>query len=222
MVPHEASHLILYQAARNPYNSPPSWPRRVGGLQSGDARQPLRRTAARRGPRRTTHPHSRVNSSFPLDPDQALLSYAESASVVAFISEHFGDAKLGALLTSFKQEMAYDEATQSALGVSLTELDTQWKASLGYPGDQSAAPSSVGRQTRGTRRTGSSACCWAWRPAPRCWCSWSWRWCSTAASVAPKARRRPPNWRKFATFNLDTTCINCYHPRWLALPAREC
>jgi hypothetical protein len=147
MIPHEVSHLILYQATRNPYNSPPSWLDEglaVYNQETPDSRfAGLLRDAVRDG---RLIPIRALNSSFPLDPDQALLSYAESASVVTFISQRFGDAKLGALLTSFKQEMAYDEAAQSALGVSLTELDAQWKASLGYAGDQPAASSGANHQ----------------------------------------------------------------------------
>jgi hypothetical protein len=148
MVPHEVSHLVLYQATRNPYNSPPSWLDEglaVYNQETPDSRfAGLLRDAVRDG---QLIPAPALNSSFPLDPQQALLSYAESASIVAFISAHFGDAKLGALLTSFKHEMAYDEATRSALGVSLFELDAQWKASLGYAGDQPAAPADAEHAT---------------------------------------------------------------------------
>ena len=157
VVPHEVSHVILYQATRNPYNSPPSWLDEglaVYNQETPDSRfSGLLSAAVRDG---QLVPIRALNSSFPLDPEQALLSYAESQSVIAFISDHFGDERLGALLTSFKQEMAYDEAVQSALGVSLTDLDAQWKASLGYTGDRPAsAPSGANGSLARSARYGA-------------------------------------------------------------------
>jgi len=140
IVPHEVSHLILHQATANPFNTPPTW--LDEGLatynqETEDERLPRLLDQAVRGGRLI--PIRALNSSFPLDPDQALLSYAESVSIVSFIIQQYGDDKLGALLNSFKQEMSYDEAVQSALGMTIEELDAAWKASLGYQGDAPTA-----------------------------------------------------------------------------------
>jgi peptidase MA superfamily protein len=76
-----------------------------------------------------------LNSSFPLDPDDALLSYAESASIVTFIIERWGDDGLARLFASFRQEMSYDDAVESSLDVTIEQLDAEWKSWLGYEGD---------------------------------------------------------------------------------------
>lgn len=136
---HEVVHLLVAQATSNPYNSPPAW------LDEGlaayyqeveDARfGPILERAVRSG---SLIPVRALNSSFPVDPEQALLSYAESRSVVQFIVEQLGEQRMAALLRVFQEGVSYDEAVQRALGMTIDELDQAWKAWLGYPGDRVA------------------------------------------------------------------------------------
>ncbi|HEX5504565.1 MAG TPA: peptidase MA family metallohydrolase [Thermomicrobiales bacterium] len=140
VIPHEMSHQLLYQATDNPYGGPPHW--LDEGLAVYNQETPdsefgtMLQQAVRDG---ALIPVRALNSNFPLDPDQALLSYAESLSVVQFIVKTYGDAQLGRLLTSFKNELSYDEALQATLGVDTDGLDRAWKASLGYKGDRAGA-----------------------------------------------------------------------------------
>jgi hypothetical protein len=93
-------------------------------------------------------PIQALNGGFPLDPDQALLAYAESLSIIEFIIASYGDEALARLIAIFRDSVSYDTAVESALGESITELDAAWKAWLDYPGDdpdrQSAPASSDG------------------------------------------------------------------------------
>lgn len=134
---HEVVHLSIYQATSNPFNSPPPW------LDEGlatyyqevqDSRfKPMLQTAVKSG---TLIPVRALNSSFPDDPNQALLSYAESESVVDFIINQKGADKMSALLQAFKGGVSYDQAVQAGLGISLDQLDKEWKDWLGYKGDK--------------------------------------------------------------------------------------
>jgi hypothetical protein len=141
MVPHEISHLILHQATPNPFNSPPKWMDEglaVHNQEVEDARfKSILNDAVQDG---QLIPVRALNSSFPLDPDQALLSYAESWSIVRYIIEERGDTQMAALVGTFKNEVSYEEAVQQSLGISIDELDAQWKAWLGYAGDQAPTP----------------------------------------------------------------------------------
>ncbi len=140
VLPHEVSHLLLYQATENPYGGPSHWLDEglaVYNQETVDTSlKPLLDRAIKGG---TLLPVRALNSNFPLDPDEARLSYAESASLVEYIVAKYGDAKLGELLRSFKDELAYDEALQRTLGVDADGLDRDWKASLGYQGDKAGA-----------------------------------------------------------------------------------
>lgn len=132
MVPHELSHIVLHQATDNPYNIPPNWLDEglaVYNQETADARFPaVLRDAARTG---RLIPLRALNSNFPLDPDEALLSYAQSGAVVEFIITQLGPEKAGALTAIFREGVSYDEAVQRALGMTIEELDAQWRASLG-------------------------------------------------------------------------------------------
>lgn len=139
LIPHEVSHLILHQATENPFNGPPDW------LDEGLAvyNQELEDSwmdgvledAVDEG---RLIPVRALNASFPLDPDQALLSYAESRSIVQYIIEELGDERMADLVAIFRSEVSFDEAVEGALGMSIDELDAAWKAWLGYEGDDIA------------------------------------------------------------------------------------
>lgn len=150
IIPHEMSHQLLYQATKNPYGGPPHW--LDEGLAVYNQETPdssfntMLTKAVRDG---ALIPVRALNSNFPLDPNQALLSYAESVSVVEFILKTYGEAKLGQLLTSFHDELAYDEALRAVLGVDTDGLDRAWKQSLGYQGDKTGAALDTGQRSGG-------------------------------------------------------------------------
>ena len=137
IIPHEMSHMIVYQASLNPYNHPPLWLDEglaVHNQETPDVRfRPLVRDAADNG---KLIPIRALNSPFPLNAEQALLSYAESESVVNFIINAYGSKYIGALVSAFKDELSYDQVVQKVLKESIEDLDKEWKASLNYSGDQ--------------------------------------------------------------------------------------
>ena len=149
VIPHEISHLVLHQATANPYGGPAHWLDEGLATYNQETRDasllPLLTRAVEDG---KLIPVRALNSNFPLDPDEARLSYAESLSLVEYLIETYGEAKLGELLTSFRNELSYDEALKATLGIDTDELDRQWKASLGYAGDRTGA-SPGGSASRG-------------------------------------------------------------------------
>ncbi len=139
VIPHEVTRLVLYDATRNPYSDTlPAW--LDEGLatvnqETPDLRyRPLLYDAVTNG---KLIPLRALNSPFPINSDQALLSYAESESVVRYIINSFRPGTLVNLVAAFKDGLSYDEAVQQALKESnIDELDKDWKASLNYGGDQ--------------------------------------------------------------------------------------
>ncbi|HVX28984.1 MAG TPA: peptidase MA family metallohydrolase [Nitrolancea sp.] len=144
---HEAVHLIVHQATENPFNEPPPW------LDEGLATYYQAVSDPRFGPvlqhavdTGTLIPIKALNSTFPDDPNQALLSYAESESIVRFIVKDKGNDGMAALLHAYQGGVSNAEAVQSALGESLDQLDAAWKKSLNYPGDRGISASVDSRQ----------------------------------------------------------------------------
>ncbi|NWJ45243.1 MAG: hypothetical protein HXX08_05120 [Chloroflexi bacterium] len=133
-VPHEISHLIVYQATSNPYNGIPLWLDEGLAVYNQDEVEGFLIESFQRGvDKRTLQPLRTISGRFPNDPVLFYQSYGESVNVVKYIVEKYGEAKLGQLLVAFKNGVSYDEALVSVLGITTDELDRQWKLSLGYP-----------------------------------------------------------------------------------------
>ena len=141
MIPHEVAHVVVAHSSENPYNSPPPW------LDEGlatfiqevdDPRlEPVLDRAVREG---RLIPVGALRSSFPANPDQALLSYAESQSILTYLVETYGKDTVGDLVSVYQQGVDHDGAPERVIGISVDELDAAWKAWLGYEGDQVVDP----------------------------------------------------------------------------------
>lgn len=131
LIPHELSHQVLHQATENPYGGVPLWVDEGLAVYNQYVVEPqfgiLLAEAAHTG---QLIPLEALESSFPADPQKALLSYAQSYSVVAYILDTYGPEKMQALVTAFRDAVPPDEAIQTALGLSIDELDRAWRETL--------------------------------------------------------------------------------------------
>lgn len=131
-IAHELAHLVVHQATFGPFGLLPRW------LDEGLA-------VYAEGEMSSGH-QSRLNeaisedrlisvrslsSSFPTDPDQAKLSYAESYSLVLFLLDNYGQGKMLELLHVFKEGTNYDDALTQVYGFDMDGLNELWRASLG-------------------------------------------------------------------------------------------
>lgn len=132
-VPHEISHLVVYQATKNPYNRPPLWLDEGLAVNNQDQVEGFLTEAFQRGfDKRSLQPLRTISGRFPSDSQLFYQSYGESVSVVQYILKKYGQEKMGQLLNIFKDGTSYDDALKTVLGVTTNELDRQWKESLGY------------------------------------------------------------------------------------------
>jgi len=146
IVPHEVSHLLLYEATANPYGGVPHWlDEGLAVYNQETADGSLDALLARAVSSGALLPARALNTNFPLDPTAARLSYAESVSLVRFLLARYGDAKLGELLRGFGAELSPDEALMRVFGFDTDGLDREWKASLNYAGDRPDAILADGR-----------------------------------------------------------------------------
>jgi hypothetical protein len=164
-VPHEISHLAMYQATHNPHNpesAPPSW------LDEGiamwvqenlDPNYDLRpvRQAATEG---QLIPLDELDDAFLYAEDTPTveLAYAQSRSVTEFLltDKRYGRDKLTRLFEAFRTRSDTESAFQDVLGAPIGELDSQWRDSLPY--DLPPTRSTKTRQTSNDANpaTGSS------------------------------------------------------------------
>lgn len=130
-IPHELTHVVLYQLLGENYRSVPTWlneglARLHEGQRDSDAPRHLK-DAAQAG---KLFKLESLCGPFPDDSAQAQLAYEESESVVNYLREHYGQSKLQALLHAYGDGLSCEGGTQQALGVSLEALETGWLATL--------------------------------------------------------------------------------------------
>jgi len=129
VIPHEVSHQVLFQATRNPFTILPVWfdegmatHTQIGGTSAymgmvvnasaNDALFDLMSLAA----------------SFPFVPPQATLAYASSWSAIEYIEQTYGQHGIAALIAAFESGVSYDQVIRDALGISMDQLNADWKS----------------------------------------------------------------------------------------------
>jgi hypothetical protein len=127
-IAHELAHLVVHQMTLNPYGDLPVW------LDEGLAMY----AEGLPGPEFTSRLHQAVvednlisvrslASPFSAYSDVAILSYAESYSLVEFLIYEYGQPKMLELLNTFHQGSGYDEALEKVYGFNMDGLNTLWR-----------------------------------------------------------------------------------------------
>jgi hypothetical protein len=141
-VSHELSHVVIDQATHNPFGDLPRWLNEGLAMYSeGPLESQYKTSLDRAVSQGKLLSLKTLSSNFPADANQATLSYAESYSVLKYLVDTFGSAKMAALLNVFKEGATYDGALKVVYGMDTDGLDAAWQASLGIkPAAASATP----------------------------------------------------------------------------------
>jgi hypothetical protein len=130
---HEMAHLVVHQVTMNGYGIVlPTWldeglAMYAEGELTSDFVSAL--SSAVKG-RRLISVQS-LSSSFPADTASATLAYAESYSLVEYLLDHKGGKEnMLDLLGATRAGSGYVEALQDVYGLSIDQLDAQWRQSL--------------------------------------------------------------------------------------------
>jgi hypothetical protein len=136
---HEMTHLVIHQATENPFGGDLTLPRWLdegiavytsGEIYTRSDFDVLLKRAIKNDELLTLRT---LSSPFPADPDEAVLSYAQSGAVVKFIIDTYGSEAMAELLNALGEGALYDEALVQALGVDTDGLDNAFRASLDLP-----------------------------------------------------------------------------------------
>jgi hypothetical protein len=134
-VRHELTHVIVGQMTSNPYNNIPFWLNEglAVHVQFPQGNLPSQFTTALSGAFANSSLISIRSLSDPFSayPDKANLSYAESVSVVTYLIDQYGSAKMEQFPTTFQQGVTYDGALEANYGFDMDGLFTRWKAWVG-------------------------------------------------------------------------------------------
>jgi hypothetical protein len=135
-LPHEMTHVLLFERMGERYENLPTWLNEgLATLEELAPRPEYRLALGNAALDESFLPMETLCSSFPIYDDDALLSYAQSASFITYLKDIYG---LGGLIQLID---AYQEGTSCALGIqriyqrSITQLQDEWKrASFEGPG----------------------------------------------------------------------------------------
>jgi len=146
LIPHELTHLLLYELMNSAYEHLPPWLSEglaVASEQVADPDEALVLEQALWNDQLL--PLDLLCQSFPYGNEQSHLAYAQSASLVGFIQENYGYSAIDALLAAYGDGLSCQGGVRRALGISLSRLESEWRESLGTrpPGEaflKQAAP----------------------------------------------------------------------------------
>jgi len=127
-IPHEITHLLEYQLSQSNYTAVPAW--LLEGLatlsenykdadQSRILKQALDDNALIK--------IDQLCSSFPSEPGQLTLAYAESASFTQFLIQNYGLDKVTSMLATSGNSLSCQQLVKNTFLRELNDLDSDWK-----------------------------------------------------------------------------------------------
>lgn len=141
-IPHEVAHKILYDlVGPQGHETLPVW--LIEGLASHfeqypDASYALALDKAVQSD--ALIPFEKLCYPFPADWDQAILSYAQSQSMVGYLQRTYGWSQLRALIQAYADGLGCSVGVQRVLGADMTALDREWRVWLNAKGQTPTQP----------------------------------------------------------------------------------
>lgn len=127
-IPHELTHILLYQELGSGYDNLPVWLNE--GLASVAELYPNPDYLILLGKARQNDAFLPIESlcqGFPRDASGAYLAYAEATSFTRFLLQRFGSNSMQQLISNYAQGMDCQRGIQATYGESLSRLDRQWR-----------------------------------------------------------------------------------------------
>jgi hypothetical protein len=145
-LPHEITHLMIYELVTpEGYKHVPDWLNE--GLATTHEQLPTPEYALALEEARDMGQLLSLEElcvPFSPDPRTALLSYAQSASVVTFIREKYGAESVRQLLSAYADGASCTSGVEEALDVSFNKLESNWRISLEPEAEWQAVVDQVG------------------------------------------------------------------------------
>jgi len=134
-IPHELTHLLVYEATDHRLNGVPPWLNE--GLASLNERRPdsERQVLLEQAlDQERLLPLEALCAPFPQDENTARLAYAQSASVVSYLRQIHGSSVIRELLAVYADNADCEAGVIRVLGTNLKGLDSAWRADLAQQG----------------------------------------------------------------------------------------
>jgi hypothetical protein len=128
---HELAHVMVYQVVGPNYRRMPVW--LDEGLATHAELQPRPQYAEAlitAVGTETLIPLQSLCGTFGIETSRAILSYAESGSIVRYIQDRWGPATMRQLLAAYSQGASCEGGVQRSLNLSLAQLQADWESDV--------------------------------------------------------------------------------------------
>ena len=149
---HEFTHLLVADAAGSAYNQVPAWLNEglaVYSERSGGTEFNNFVAAAIRNDQVPPLASLRTYSG---TPRETLRNYGLGHAVVSYMIDSYGEAKMSELFAALRTSHGFEKAVGDAYGLTVPELDNQWRKSVGLAPLDLATPPLPPLQVLPTRR----------------------------------------------------------------------
>jgi hypothetical protein len=129
-MPHELTHVLLYQSVGPNYNRLPIW--LTEGLATMAELYPnpdMDAALAQAAQTNTILPLADLCISFPGDNARAFVAYAEAESFTRFLLDNYGTTGISALTSAYADGLDCEQGARQALGQPLSQLEVRWRES---------------------------------------------------------------------------------------------
>jgi hypothetical protein len=128
LIPHELTHIYLYRFMGAEYEYLPAWfneglASRMEAYSLSEYDLILERASSGND----LIPMAHICQAFPVDPDLALLSYAQADSLVDYLRRQYGLPALQSLIFAYDQGLSCERGVETALGMTLADLEKEWQ-----------------------------------------------------------------------------------------------
>lgn len=131
LIPHELMHLMLHRQLGASAENLPSWLNEgVATLAEINPTVDYGLVLQGASARNELIPLVDLCGSFPADSAQAFLAYAEARSFTTYLRDTYGAPALLTLARTYTEGVDCENGAQRALGVSLSQLDINWRESV--------------------------------------------------------------------------------------------
>jgi hypothetical protein len=126
-IPHELTHLLLFQATKPNHENVPRWfEEGLATLMEGDPAPDQEQRVREAIGAEETLSLAELCADFPETTDRTGLAYAQSASLVGYIQEQYGNHALTEMIRAYGDGADCESGVRRTLGHSLDELEAQW------------------------------------------------------------------------------------------------
>jgi hypothetical protein len=128
-IPHELTHLLLYERMQENYANLPAWlSEGLSTLQEGQANPAYRFELDRALKADALLTMESLCASFPISEHDALLAYAQSASFTQYLLDVYGLGGILQLLDAYKEGASCTGAIQRIYQRPISQLESEWRA----------------------------------------------------------------------------------------------